>query len=226
MSAHAPTHAHGLAAHVAHLAHHLPGQAPLSEFVHHNTLHGDQPLGFEAALRAAAARTGARVHDPHARQRARWDEGRFTDADVMAVVARRHPGCAEEVLIEGDGERWTLADVYREIVRVDPQPIEASILAWRARHERVLSSVPRDLPAPVAARWTAASVDALWSNLEVALGVVAFDPHPEDLLDATPAFGEAADEAQDEPAVGWFAHARARIERWRRRFGVDATHRE
>jgi uncharacterized protein YbcC (UPF0753/DUF2309 family) len=215
-----------LATIVGHLAHRLPGQAPLSEFVHHNTLHGDQALGFEAALRTAAARTGARVHDPHARQRARWDAGRFTDADVMAVIARRHRGASEDVLVEVDGHRWTMADVYREIARMDPQPLEASILAWRARHLRVLRSVPSDLPPGCAGVWDEDGVAALWAGLEAALGVVAFDPHPEDLLDALPAFGAPDAEADDADAVGWRAHARSRAARWRDRFGVDATHRE
>ena len=46
------------------LKHYLPAQAPLKDFIHHNTLHAFQNLKFDHAIRKAAKMFGYNVSLP------------------------------------------------------------------------------------------------------------------------------------------------------------------
>lgn len=120
-----------------HLAHVLPAQAPIRDFVHHNTLHGFQHLPFAEALAAAARLTGARAYWPEARFRACFAEGRITRGDLAAALDESGIAELDAPLVRGLSRR----DGLIAGLLAGDEATDASRIAWLER-ERGLAGDP------------------------------------------------------------------------------------
>jgi uncharacterized protein YbcC (UPF0753/DUF2309 family) len=76
--------------HVLHeLKHYLPAQAPLKDFIHHNTLHAFQQEKFEQALRRASGIFGYRVCLSIREYRELYRKGKIDDRILRRVLEER-----------------------------------------------------------------------------------------------------------------------------------------
>ena len=94
--------------HVLHeLKHYLPAQAPLKDFIHHNTLHGFQSNPFFEGLQKASAIFGYKTLLPLSEYRARFIKGDITIDTIQAVIAKQKP--------TEDQDKWVHLMLYGEI---------------------------------------------------------------------------------------------------------------
>ena len=81
--------------HVLHdLKHYLPAQAPLKDFIHHNTLHGFQSDSFFHALQKASTLFGYKTLMSLREYRERYQSGKIDENMVNAVI-RNHKSAEE-----------------------------------------------------------------------------------------------------------------------------------
>jgi len=98
---------------VADLGHVLPGQAPILNFVHHNTLHGFQHLPFDQALAEAERITGIFGYLPESDFRRLYACGRISDGDLEAVLNRAEALTPDTIVLEYANRSLRYRDVYR-----------------------------------------------------------------------------------------------------------------
>ena len=72
---------------LARVAHWLPAQGPLKDFIHHNTLHAFQHLYFADAVRAAARLYGATIAMPGGFYLDAYRDGRISDASLARALS-------------------------------------------------------------------------------------------------------------------------------------------
>ena len=172
-----------LSAWLHHLEHVLPAQAPIRNFVHHNTLHGVQHLPFPEALAEAQRVSGARPWLEESRSRELHAAGRITDADLDAALDEIGLDGLDEVIADRPGV--TLRRVLRLGLVHDLAPLSEARRDWLQAESDAFSDV------------------ALWQACADVLGLAQVSRKASE-LDAL--FASAAD---DEPDQSWMIEARA-----------------
>jgi uncharacterized protein YbcC (UPF0753/DUF2309 family) len=160
---------------VHHLEHVLPAQAPIKDFVHHNTLHGFQHLPFREALAAAEAETGAHGFQPVETMRAYFQQGRINFGDLNAALDET-PELQADVLLPGNIAR---RDVLLTGLRFDLSPLTSSTLDWRIGDMDALTrfqdGVSEAAQARIRVDSPANGLSELWAACQATLGVTPDD---------------------------------------------------
>lgn len=142
---------------VQRLAHVLPAQAPLRDFVHHNTLHAFEHLPFAEALGEAARLTGARPWLDDKRSRALFRQGRVNSSDIAAALRQLPDSLADELLFSGAALELRRHDVLQAALLYPPEPITAAQLRWQIEEQAAFERLRADLEPAARQRSLAAA---------------------------------------------------------------------
>jgi uncharacterized protein YbcC (UPF0753/DUF2309 family) len=170
---------------VQHLRHVLPTQAPLRDFVHHNTLHGFQHLPFAQALAEAGRLNGATPWLDEVQYRALFRQGRVTTVDLDAALRQLPDTDVDSVLLALPNRTLRRGEVLRAALL---QAFAASTmtpvaLRWQADEHAAFERLSPDIDAAARQRLLAsaaadglfgeaATVADLWLAARETLGLV------------------------------------------------------
>lgn len=174
---------------IDHLDHILPGQGPIHEFVHHNTIHGFQHLPFEQALAEYEALTGVYGYLPEEKNRALYQQGRITDEDLSAAFSHATHLNTEEVVFQTGTLTIKRKDIYRIALIHELPALSISQLNWFIEELGALDTIQPDVSQRARTRMLAANTDQsqvirqLWQSILGKLRIQLTDLHPENMLD-------------------------------------------
>ena len=183
---------------IARLEHVLPGQAPIQDFVHHNTLHGYQHLTFPEALAQARRLTGAAGYLPAEKYREFYSQGRITREDLIKVLDAELDLESSRTLFETAVGPVTCRDIYLAVLRHPINSVTGCQLNWQIEELNAQASFQGDVNTAARKRLLSAAgcteaeaIADLWNVCLERLGLAYFFVHPEELLDLTAARTEA-----------------------------------
>ena len=172
-----------------HLDHVLPGQGPIHDFVHHNTIHGFQHLPFEKALEEFEALTGIFGYQAESKNRDLYQQGRITDEDITAALNHNKDLQADEVVCRLNGRTIARRDIYRAALLSDFEGISVSQLNWQIEELDAQHKAQPDVPDHARNELFANNareadvIGQLWKSILNKLGLEQTALHPETLLD-------------------------------------------
>ncbi|KMW59931.1 putative transmembrane protein [Candidatus Rhodobacter oscarellae] len=102
-----------LSHHVAHIAHMLSEQGPMSvTFVHNNTLLGLQSMHFEDAIKKSESFSGGRGYLDNAAYRDYHARGRITDGDIRDALSQRKDLDLDKEVAKTSAGKITAGEIY------------------------------------------------------------------------------------------------------------------
>ncbi|MBM4199989.1 MAG: DUF2309 domain-containing protein, partial [Gammaproteobacteria bacterium] len=124
----------------------LPGQAPLLDFVHHNTLHGYQQLPFEQALAELEGKTGVRAYLSEHEFRGLFARQRIDEEDLDVVLRQARDLEPETVLLEVGNTRVRRRDLYRLAMLYGIEATTPEALRWAGQEGGMFDRIMDDIP--------------------------------------------------------------------------------
>ncbi len=176
---------------IAHLEHVLPGQAPIQDFVHHNTIHGYQHLPFQEAVAAAYKASGNSGYLPDEAFRKLHQEGRITTGHLLQVMAEDESLGVDTVVFHSNHGPVRKQDLYLLALTTPLEPVTACQLNWQIEEMDAFRRVQADVDAESKSRLLEAAgapneeaaVNDLWQACLESLGLEHYALHPEDLVE-------------------------------------------
>ena len=114
------------------LKHFLPAQAPLMDFVHHNTLHAFQNLTFHEALETAHVKLGYQVYFPLETFRDLHNSGRISDEMIDRILEEKK-GKEKEI--------WKGKLLYGQYDAIEHARVGAMRGQWKKQYNLDLDSL-------------------------------------------------------------------------------------
>jgi uncharacterized protein len=111
---------------LSHVSHYLPAQAPLNDFIHHNTLHAFQDLPFDSAVNQAHVIFGHQVYASIDFYRKRYEEGGIVPSALEQAIAQLHG--------EHEMEQWLFSCLHERLASPHAPRIGQLRALWKSVH--------------------------------------------------------------------------------------------